>query len=216
MVREFAWQTLSTCECDENATGKQSLNAEKNTGSTNKKQLDPETRLKQEKLKGSKDYKHKTRKQKCKPCVRFTRCDKCSWQQTRGMSKTERQKEFLGERGEIIASLSHFPDFNTKQTLKVWRSPLHSVFYWNVKGKTRKSERTPPVSWRPWALAYSAIDRTTFHACQRCRKTTVFAVFFSAFGCHLASKSLSWPAMPVSIKKQEFELRKRIKLFDDF
>ena len=35
----------------------------------------------------------------------------------------------LGERGEIIASLSHFPDFYTKQTLKVWRPPLHAVFY---------------------------------------------------------------------------------------
>ena len=62
-----------------------------------------------------------------------------------------------------------------------------------------------------WRTA--AIDRTTFHACQRCRKTAVFAVFFSALGCHLARESLSWPAMPVSNKKQEFEQRKRIKLF---
>ena len=31
-----------------------------------------------------------------------------------------------------------FPDFYTKQALKVWRSPLRAVFYWNVKGKTRK------------------------------------------------------------------------------
>ena len=62
----------------------------------------------------------------------------------------------------------------------------------------------------------AAIDRTTFHPFQRCRKTAVFAVFFSAFGCHLARKSLSWPAMPVSNKNQDFEQRKRIKLFDDF
>ena len=47
----------------------------------------------------------------------------------------------MGKRGEIIASLSHFPDFYTKQALKVWRSPLHAVFYWNVKGKTRKKRK---------------------------------------------------------------------------
>ena len=65
-----------------------------------------------------------------------------------------------------------------------------------------------------WRTA--AIDRTIFHACQRCRKTAVFAVFFSALGCHLPRKSLSWRVMPVSNKKEEFEQRKRIKLFDDF
>ena len=43
-----------------------------------------------------------------------------------------------GERGQIIASQRHFPDFYTKQVLNVWRSPLHAVFHWNVKGKTRK------------------------------------------------------------------------------
>ena len=51
------------------------------------------------------------------------------------------------------------------------------------KESLEKSERTPPVSWRPWALARtSAIDRTTFHACQRCRKTAVFAVFSRLWG----------------------------------
>ena len=30
---------------------------------------------------------------------------------------------------KITASLSHFLDFYTKQALKVWRSPLHAVFY---------------------------------------------------------------------------------------
>ena len=47
----------------------------------------------------------------------------------------------LASMGEIIASLSHFPDFYTKQALKVWRSPLHAVFYWNVKGKSRKNRK---------------------------------------------------------------------------
>ena len=46
-----------------------------------------------------------------------------------------------GKREEIIASLSHFPHFYTKQALKVWRSPLHAVFYWNVKGTSRKKRK---------------------------------------------------------------------------
>ena len=65
-----------------------------------------------------------------------------------------------------------------------------------------------------WRTA--AIDHTTCHACQRCRKTAVFAVFPRLLGCYLARKSLWWPAMLVSNKKQEFAQRKRIKLFDDF
>ena len=79
------------------------------------------------------------------------------------------------------------------------------------KAKEHRQFRGVLGRWRT-----AAIDRTTFHACQRCRKTAVLAVFFSALGCHLARKSLSWPAMSVSNKKQEFEHRKRIKLFDDF
>ena len=82
-----------------------------------------------------------------------------------------------------------------------------------VSKKAKEHHRFRGVLGR-WRTA--AIDRTTFHACQRCRKTAVFAVFFSALGCHLARKSLSWPAMSLSNKKQEFEQRKRIKLFDDF
>ena len=113
-------------------------------------------------------------------------------------------------------SLSHFPDFYTKQALKVWRSPLLAVLLKcqredSKKAKEHRQFRGVLGLWRT-----AAIDRTTFHACQRCRKMAVFAVFFSALGCHLARKSLSWPAMPVSNKKQEFEQRKLIKLFDDF
>ena len=46
-----------------------------------------------------------------------------------------------GEHGEIIASQRHFPDFYTKQVLKVWRSSLHADFHWNVKGKARKQRK---------------------------------------------------------------------------
>ena len=79
------------------------------------------------------------------------------------------------------------------------------------KAKQHRRFRGVLGRWRT-----AAIDRTTFHACLRCRKTAVFAVFFSTLGCHLARESLSWPAMSVSNKKQEFEQRNRIKLFDDF
>ena len=79
--------------------------------------------------------------------------------------------------------LSHFPDFYTKQVLKVWRSPLHAVFYWKCqrkvskKAKDHRQFRGVLGRWRT-----AAIDRTTFHACQRCRKTAVFAVFSRLWG----------------------------------
>ena len=103
------------------------------------------------------------------------------------------------------------------QSLKI--TSARCFFIEMSKERIENSERTPPVSWRPWALAYSPDRPYNFHACQlqRCRKNAVLAVFFSqASGCHLARKSLSWTAMPVSNKKQEFEQPKRIKLFDDF
>ena len=55
------------------------------------------------------------------------------------------------------------------------------------KERLEKSERTLPVSWRPWALAYSPDRLYNFHACQQCRKTP-FWHFFSASGCQLARK----------------------------
>ena len=84
------------------------------------------------------------------------------------------------------------------------------------KERLEKSKRTPPVSWRPWALAYSR-DRPYNSSClSALSKNGRFRSFFSDLGCHLASKSLSRPAMPISNKKQEFEQWKRIKLFTDF
>ena len=121
------------------------------------------------------------------------------------------------ERGEIIASLSHFPDFYTKQALKVWRLPLHAVFYWNVKEKTRK-KRKNTVRFVA-SLGAGVQPRSTvqlFIPARGVEKTPFWQFFFLGFGCHLARKSLSWTAMPVSNKKQEFEQRKRIELFDDF
>ena len=84
------------------------------------------------------------------------------------------------------------------------------------KERLEKSERAPPVSWRPWALAYSRDRPYNFSCLSVLSKTGRFCSFFSDLGCHLARKSLSWPAISVSNEKQEFKQRKRIKLFDDF
>ena len=84
------------------------------------------------------------------------------------------------------------------------------------KERLEKSKRTPPVLWHPLALAYSRDRPYNFSCLSVLSKNGRLRSFFSALGCHLAKKSLSWPAMPVSNKNQEFEQRKRIKLFDDF
>ena len=122
-----------------------------------------------------------------------------------------------GERGEIIASQRHFPDFYTKQALKVWRSPLYAFFPLKCQRKgSKKAKEHPRVRGVLGRWRTAAIDRTIFHGCQRSRKTAVFAVFPRLWGVIWRAKSLPWPAMPVSNKKQEFEQQKRIKLFDDF
>ena len=113
-------------------------------------------------------------------------------------------------------SLSHFPDFYTKQALKVWRSPLHTVFYWNVKGKTRK-KRKNTASFMA-SLGTGVQPRSTvqlFMPVSRCRKTAVLAVFSRLWGVIWRGK-LFVTSNASSNKKQEFEQRKRIKLFDNF
>ena len=100
-----------------------------------------------------------------------------------------------------------------------WKSEDHlfTLFFIEMsKERLEKSERTPPVSWRPWALAYSCDQPYNFSCLSAVSKNRRFSSFFSALGCHLARRSFSWPGMQVSNKKQEFEQRKRIKLFDDF
>ena len=78
------------------------------------------------------------------------------------------------------------------------------------KAKEHRQFRGVLGRWRT-----AAIDRN-FSCLWALSKNGRFRCFFSDLGCHLANKSLSWPAMPVSNKKQEFEQWKRIKLFDDF
>ena len=102
-----------------------------------------------------------------------------------------------------------------------WKSEDHlcTLFFIEVsKERLEKSERTPPVLWHPWALAYSRDRPYNFSCLSAMSKNGRLRRFFLALnlGRHLARKSLSWRAMPVSNKKQEFEQRKQIKLFDDF
>ena len=113
-----------------------------------------------------------------------------------------------------------FPEPFSCTRNKPWKSEDHlCLLFFLLKcqrkdSKKAKEHRQFGGVFGRWRTA--AIDRTTFHACQRCRKTAVSPFFFLGFGCHLASKSLSWPAMQVSNKKQEFEQPKRITLFNDF
>ena len=68
----------------------------------------------------------------------------------------------------------------------------------------------------PKGSAYSRGQAYNFSWLSAMSKNGHLRSFFSSFGRHLASKSLSRPAMSVFNKKQEFEQRKRIKQFDDF
>ena len=100
-----------------------------------------------------------------------------------------------------------------------WKSEDHLCMLFFIemsKERLEKSERIPPVSWRPWALAYSRDRPYNFSCLSAMSKNGRLHSFSSALGCHFARKSLSWPATSVSNKKQEFEQRKRIKLFDGF
>ena len=103
------------------------------------------------------------------------------------------------------------------ESLKIYFNTSARCFSLKCQRKTsKKSKRTPPVFWRPWALAYSRNRSYNFSCLSAMSKNSHLRSFSSALGCHLARKSLLWPAMPVSNKKQEFEQRKRRELFDDF
>ena len=101
-----------------------------------------------------------------------------------------------------------------------WKSEDHLCtlffFYWNVKGKSRK-KRKNTASFVA-SLGAGVQPRSTvqlFMPVSGVEKPP-FSLFFLGFGVSFGEKSLPWPAMSVSNKKQEFEHRKRIKLFDNF
>ena len=57
------------------------------------------------------------------------------------------------------------------------------------KERLEKSKRTPAISWRPWALAYSRDRPYNFSCLSVLSKNGRLRSFFSASGCHLARKA---------------------------
>ena len=126
------------------------------------------------------------------------------------------ERNHFRERGEVIASLSHFPDFYTKQALKVWRSPLHADFYWNVKGKSRK-KRKNTASFVA-SLGAGVQPRSTvqlFMPVSGVEKPP-FSQFFLCFGVSFGQESLSWPAMSVLTRNKSLSSENESNMFDDF
>ena len=124
-----------------------------------------------------------------------------------------------GLKGSVDRSLLPSAIFLIFTRNRPWMSEDHlsTLFFIEMsKERLEKSKRTPSVSWRLWALAYSRDRPYNLSCLSAMSKNGRLRTFSSALGCHLARKSLWWPAMLVSNKKQEFEQRKRIKLFDDF
>ena len=61
------------------------------------------------------------------------------------------------------------------------------------KESLEKSERTPPVSWRPWALAYSRDRPYNFSSLSEVSKNRRFRSFFSALGVIWRGKAFRGP-----------------------
>ena len=134
-------------------------------------------------------------------------------------TEEQREQAKTGFKGSVDRSLLPSAIFLIFTRNRPWMSEDHlSMLFFIEMSKERleKSERTPPVSWRPWALPYSRDRPYNLSCLSAMSKNGRLRSFSSALGCHLARKNLWWPAMLVSNKKQEFEQRKRIKLFDDF
>ena len=131
----------------------------------------------------------------CRPrCTKFIACE--------SLPTLEYQTFIL--KGSVERSSLPWAIFLIFTRNRPWKSEDHlcTLFFIEMsKESFEKSERTPPVSWRPWALAYSRDRPYNFSCLSAVSKNRRFRSFFSALGRHLARKSLSWPAMSVSNKK---------------
>ena len=144
-----------------------------------------------------------------------------SWITMRRALRKRRVFDFVPSylKGSVERSLLPWAIFLIFTRNRPWESEDHlcTLFFIEMsKERLEKSERTPPVSWRPWALAYSRDRQYNLSCLSAMLKSGRLRSLFLVLGCHLPRKSLSWPAMPVSNKKQEFGQRKRIELFGDF
>ena len=108
-------------------------------------------------------------------------------------------------KGSVERSLHPSAIFLIFTRKRPWKSEDHfcTLFFIEIsKDRLEKSERTPLVSWRPWALAYSRDWPYNLSCLSAMSKNGLLRIFSSALGCYLARKSLWWPAMSVSNKKQ--------------
>ena len=100
-------------------------------------------------------------------------------------------------KGSVERSLLPSAIFLNFTRNRPWKSEDHlcTLFFIEMsKERLEKRERTLPVSWRPWALAYSRDWPYNFSCLSVTSKNGRFRSFFSALGCHLVRKNLSWPA----------------------
>ena len=96
-------------------------------------------------------------------------------------------------KGSVERSLLPWAIFLSFTRNRPWKSEDHLCTLFLIemsKERLEKSERTPPVSWRPWALAYSRDRPYNFSCLSTVSKNRRFRSFFSALGSHLAKKSL--------------------------
>ena len=94
--------------------------------------------------------------------------------------------------GSVERSLLPWAIFLFFRRNRSWKYEDHlcTLFFIEMsKERLEKSKRTPPVSWRPWALAYSPDRPYNFSCMSAVSKNRRFAGFFSALGCHLARKA---------------------------
>ena len=88
-------------------------------------------------------------------------------------------------KGSVERSLLPWAIFLIFTRNRPWKSEdyLCTLFFIEMsKERLEKSKRTPPVSWRPWALAYSPDRPYNFSCLSAVSKTRRFGSFFLGFG----------------------------------
>ena len=143
----------------------------------------------------------------CTPGFKGRRCETGKLCFACNLTWIERQIKGSMERSSLPCA--NFLIFARNRPWKSEDHPCMLFFIERSRERLEKSERMPPVSWRPWATGVQ--PRSTVQIFMPLsdveeRLSSQF-FFFVGYGCHLASKSLSWPTMPISNKKQKFEQR---------
>ena len=123
-------------------------------------------------------------------------------------------------KGSVERSLLPWAIFLIFTKNRPWKSEDHfcTLFFIEMsKERLEKSERIPPGSWRPWALAYSRDRPYNFSCLSAVWKNRCFRSFFSRlWGVIWRGKAFGDQRCQFLTRKKEFEQRKRLKLFDDF